>query len=68
MLRDGVRCCDGCGQKLPAGSKLSEQSVAREEALGIGAAGRENPDGSVSIDLCLNCRIQRANRLKHGAA
>jgi hypothetical protein len=26
----------------------------------------ENTDGTVTVDLCLNCRVQRANRLKHG--
>ncbi len=26
MTREGERYCDGCGQKIPSGSKLSEQS------------------------------------------
>ncbi len=34
----------------------------------MGAAGVENADGTVTIDLCLNCRVQRANRIKHGFA
>ena len=66
MLQDGERVCDGCGQKLPAGSKLSQQAVGKDEAQVFGAVGTENPDGTVTIDLCLNCRVVRANRRKHG--
>jgi hypothetical protein len=40
--------------------------VPKPEAKALGAAGVENPDGTVTIDLCLNCRVQRANRIKHG--
>ncbi len=32
----------------------------------MGASGPENPDGTVVIDLCLDCRVKRANRIKHG--
>ena len=66
MLKGEARFCDGCGQKLPAKSKLSEQSVPKSEAAGLGASGMENPDGTVVIDLCLDCRVKRANRMKHG--
>jgi hypothetical protein len=67
MLKDSERFCDGCGQKLPPQSKLSQQRMSKNEAmdLGVGAV-EENTDGTVTADLCLNCRVQRANRLKHG--
>ena len=68
MLKSNGRYCDGCGQKLPPGSRLSLQVVSKEEAQAVGAAGVENADGTVTIDLCLNCRVQRANRIKHGFA
>jgi hypothetical protein len=42
--------------------------VSKEDADALGAAGVENADGTVTIDLCLNCRVQRANRIKHGFA
>jgi len=45
---------------------LSLQAVSKEEAETMGAAGVQNADGTVTIDLCLNCRVQRANRIKHG--
>jgi hypothetical protein len=67
MLQDGDRFCDGCGQKLPPQSKLSQQKMSKDEATGLGVANsEESPDGTVTVDLCLNCRVQRANRLKHG--
>ena len=64
MLKNDGRYCDGCGQKLPPGSRLSLEVVPKQEAEAMGAPGVENPDGSVNIDLCLHCRILRANRIK----
>jgi len=67
MLKDSERFCDGCGQKLPPQSKLSQQRMSKNEARELGVAGMdENPDGMATVDLCLNCRVQRANLLKHG--
>jgi hypothetical protein len=66
VLRDQERFCDGCGQKLPAGSRLAQQMVPKDEAKQLGATGNENADGTVTIDFCLDCRVKRANRLKHG--
>jgi hypothetical protein len=67
MLKDSERFCDGCGQKLPPQSRLSQQKMSKNEAMDLGvAAVEENTDGTVTVDLCLNCRVQRANRLKHG--
>ena len=67
MLKDSERFCDGCGQKLPPQSKLSQQRMSKSEATDLGVvAMEENTDGTVTVDLCLNCRVQRANRLKHG--
>ncbi len=68
MLKNDGRYCDGCGQKLPPGSRLSLQAVSKEEAEALRAAGVKNADGTVTIDLCLNCRVQRSNRIKHGFA
>jgi hypothetical protein len=68
MLKNDGRYCDGCGQKLPPGSRLSLQAVSKEEAEALNAAGVEHADGTVTIDLCLNCRVQRSNRIKHGFA
>jgi hypothetical protein len=68
VLKNDGRYCDGCGQKLPPGSRLSLQVMPKEEAEAMGAKGVENAEGTVTIDLCLNCRVQRSNRIKHGFA
>jgi hypothetical protein len=66
VLRDQERICDGCGQKLPTGSKLSQQMISKEEAKSRGVSGLENDNGTVTIDLCLDCRVKRSNQMKHG--
>jgi hypothetical protein len=66
MLQGEERFCDGCGQKLPAGSMLARQAVSKGEAAEMGSAAAANPDGTVTVDLCLDCRVKRANRIKHG--
>ena len=64
MVRDDGRYCDGCGQRLPAAAKLGQETVPREEALEYGSRAATNADGSVTIDLCLACRIRRAESRK----
>ena len=66
MIQGHDRLCNGCGQKLPVGSKLSEQTLSTDEATLYGSPATPNPDGTVTIDLCLQCRVTRANQLKHG--
>ena len=64
MLREDGRFCDGCGQKLPPAAKLGQQTMSKEEARDYGSLAEENADGTVTIDLCLGCRIRRAESLK----
>ena len=64
MLREDGRICDGCGQKLPPTAKLGQQTMPKEEALEYGSGAAANADGTVTIDLCLACRIRRAERMK----
>jgi hypothetical protein len=64
MLRENGRVCDGCSQKLPPMAKLGQQTMSAEEAREYGSTAEANADGTVTIDLCLNCRIQRGERLK----
>jgi len=55
VLKSNGRYCDGCGQKLPPGSRLSLQAVSKEEAEALGAvfAGREQKlaIGSVKTNI-----------------
>jgi len=61
MLRDDARYCDGCGQKLPPKAMLAQQTMSREEAGAYRSDAPANADGTVTVDLCLACRIRRAN-------
>jgi hypothetical protein len=62
MLRDDAHYCDSCGQKLPPKAMLSQQTVSATEAQEFPSHAPANPDGTVTIDLCLACRIRRSNR------
>lgn len=64
MLREDGKYCDGCGQRLPPAAKLAQQTMSREEARQYESVAPENADGTVTIDLCLACRIRRAEILK----
>ena len=64
MVREDGRFCDGCAQKLPPMAKLGQQTMSKEEAREYGSLAAENADGTVTIDLCLGCRIRRAEILK----
>ena len=64
MEREDGRYCDGCSQKLPPGAKLGQQMMSVEEARAYGSQAPANPDGTVTIDLCLACRLRRADAMK----
>jgi len=64
MLREDGRYCDGCAQRLPPAAKLGQQTMSKEEAREYGSLAEENADGTVTIDLCLACRIRRAEMRK----
>jgi hypothetical protein len=64
MMGAEGRVCDGCGQKIPAGAKLGQEIVTADEARAYESSAPANPDGSVTIDLCLMCRIRRGERLR----
>jgi hypothetical protein len=38
---------------------MGRQTMSKEEARGYGSDAPENADGTVTIDLCLACRIRR---------
>jgi hypothetical protein len=59
MEQEGVRYCDGCRQPLPPKALMGRQTMSKEEARIYRPDATENPDGTVTIDLCLACRIRR---------
>ena len=50
--------------KIPASAMLGTQVMTPEEARGYGSDAPPDTDGTVTIDLCLGCRIRRAESLK----
>jgi len=64
MVREDGRYCDGCGQRLPPKAMLGQQKMPPQEAREYGVETPPDTDGTVTIDFCLACRIQRAERLK----
>jgi hypothetical protein len=60
MIRDNKRFCDGCGQPIPPTALLGQQTMSPEEAAEYGITSPPDTDGTVTIDLCLACRIRRA--------
>lgn len=52
--------CVICRQPLPPKSKLTTANVAREEAERSGRAGEPNADGTIVVDICLQCQIARS--------
>ena len=59
LQEDGIHC-DACGQKLPPGAKLAQQTVKEEAARAWGSRTAADPDGTVTVDICLACRIRKA--------
>ena len=58
------RTCVICRQPLPLKSKLTLACVPREEAERNGWTGEQNSDSTVTIDMCLQCQIDRSKSHK----
>jgi hypothetical protein len=52
--------CAICHQPLPGNSKLATASVPAGEAAQNGWNGYPNADGTVRVDMCLQCQIDRS--------
>ncbi len=52
--------CVVCHQPLPRNSKVTLVSVPREEAEQNWWTAYEKPDGTVIVDMCLQCQIDRS--------
>jgi hypothetical protein len=58
------RNCVICHQPLPPRSKLTLASVPQNEADENGWAGQTTSDGTLTVDMCLQCQIDRAKNQK----
>ena len=56
--------CVQCHQPLPSMSKLNKQAVPEEEAAAKGWTGTRSGDGTVIVNMCLQCQIERSERSK----
>jgi hypothetical protein len=57
-----VHQCVRCGKALPPASKMSRLAVTSAEATTNQWLGEENVDGTVSVEMCLQCQILRSAR------
>lgn len=69
MLKDNIRICDVCGEEITKGEKFNQQTVSADRAALFLAAVQaihdyemqqswtKHPDGSITVDLCLQCYI-----------
>ena len=60
QLSGKQRSCVACGQVLPKGSKLTSYRASGAEAVREGWRRQDNGDGTVTVDMCLQCQITRA--------
>jgi hypothetical protein len=55
------RACVNCGKLLPSASKMTRSAVSSVEATSKQWAGDKNNDGTISVDMCLQCQIARSD-------
>lgn len=65
MASDEPRTCVICRQPLPPKSKLTTANVVRDEAERSGWTGEPNSDGTVVVDMCLQCQIARSHARRY---
>jgi hypothetical protein len=62
MLDNGIRRCDACEEVIPRRTTYNKSTVRPDRAAWVkamfasaGVSFTENPDGSLTVDLCLEC-------------
>jgi NMD protein affecting ribosome stability and mRNA decay len=61
------RMCVRCGKPLPGSSKMTENKVTLAEAQEHAWAGRAAGPEAVTVTMCLQCQIVRAEQRKVAA-
>jgi RNA polymerase subunit RPABC4/transcription elongation factor Spt4 len=56
------RACVNCKNLLPSASKMSRLAVPSDEAASKQWLGDSDDDGTVIVDMCLQCQIERSER------
>ena len=60
MAPSEQRTCVSCHQPLPPRSKLTLATIPQEEGERNGWPGQQNSDGTKTVDMCLQCQIDRS--------
>ena len=63
-MSDQASCCVQCGQPLPGISKMTNLVVSPEEAEERNWSGIANPDGTLTVKMCLQCQMVRSAQAK----
>jgi len=56
--------CVQCEQPIPPMSKLADYALPEGEARERNWSGELNPDGTVTVRMCIQCQIQRTEAAK----
>ena len=65
MIRDSQRICDCCEEEIAKGTKYKKAHLSRTQLAILQSSDdpeiqftwTEHPDGTITIDLCLECVI-----------
>ena len=74
MLKERKRMCDVCGEHIPQGTHYRKSTMPAEAAALLSAPGDPdliptwtvNDDGSVTMDICLECTISMGTAAPEG--
>lgn len=58
------RTCVSCHQPLPPRSKLTLATVPQEEGERNGWTRQQDSEGTMTVDMCLQCQIDRSKSRK----
>jgi hypothetical protein len=61
------RKCVRCGKPLPGSSKMTEEKLTAAEARENGWMGRVAGHHALTVAMCLQCQITRAEQRKEAA-
>jgi len=76
MLKDGQRMCDVCGEHIPKGKNYRRITTRAETAALLSAPDdadliptwTPNDDGSVTMEICLECTISMGTVAPEGSS
>jgi hypothetical protein len=68
MVKDGVRTCDVCEEKIPKAAKYSVTVIQKRHAElfreamledpAMAATFTEDEQGNVRLEICLDCKVR----------